>query len=158
MKANNGTMRTDTQFSVFLANKPAILAKICQRLADDKINIVAMSMMDSTEHGVLRVVAEDAERARESLAAVNVPTAETIVLLALLPNRPGALADVVARMAANHIGVNYAYCTTGAPGGKTTGVFCITDIRKATKILSERLPRRKSPATTARKVTRPRRR
>ena len=157
MKASNGTMKTDTQFSVFLANKPAVLAKVCQRLAADKINIVAMSMMDSTEHGVLRLVAEDSSRARESLATVDAPTAETTVLMATLPNRPGALADVVERLAASHIGVNYAYCTTGAPGGKTVGVFRVADLKKAEKILGERQPRRKEPVAKVRKVAGPKR-
>lgn len=158
MKASNGTIRTDIQFSVFMANKPSVLARVCQQLANDKVNIVAMSMMDATEHGVLRVVAEDTARARASLHTVDVPTAETQVLLATLPNRPGALADVVERLSTSHIGVNYAYCTTGAPGGKTTGVFCVTDIKKGTQILSERHPRRKPAATAVRQMGRARRR
>jgi len=149
MRANNGTTRNDTQFSVFLANKPTVLARVCQQLADDKINILALSMMDSTEHGVLRLVAESPDRARQCLARLNVPTAETTVLLTTLPNRPGALADVVQRLANNHIGVNYAYCTAGAPGGKALGIFRVSDLQKATKVLAERQPRRKfeTPAT-----------
>ena len=145
MKSSNGATRTDTQFSVFLANKPNILAQVCQRLADDKVNILALSMMDATEHGVLRLVVENPERARASLAAVNVPTAETTVLLTALPNHPGAMADVVERLASNHISVNYAYCTTGAPGGHTLGVFRVSDVKKATQLLDERKPRRKQP-------------
>ena len=90
--ALNGATRSDTQFSVFLANKPGVLARICQRLADDHVNIIALSMMDSSEHGVLRMVVENPERARQSLAAVNVSMTETTVLLATLPHRPGALA------------------------------------------------------------------
>jgi hypothetical protein len=118
MKANNGTTRNDTQFSVFLANKPTVLARVCQQLADDKINILALSMMDSTEHGVLRLVAESPDRARQCLARLNVPTAETTVLLTTLPNRPGALADIVQRLANNHIGVTYAYCTAAPPAAR----------------------------------------
>jgi hypothetical protein len=155
MKAN-GTMRSDTQFSVFLANKPVILARVCQQLADDKVNIVAMSMMDSTEHGVLRLVVEDVSKARHTFSSLNVPTAETTVLLATLPNRPGALADVVERLATSHVTVSYAYCTTGARAGKTTGVFRVSDIKKAEKILSERHPRRKT-SPEVRKTARGRR-
>lgn len=158
MRSSDGTTRTDTQFSVFLANKPLVLAQICQRLVDDKINIVAMSMMDSTEHGVLRLVVENPDRARRALAAVNVPTAENTVLLATLPNHPGALADVVERLASNHINVNYAYCTTGATGGRTVGVFRVSDMHKATQVLSERKPRRKTAATAVRTPNRARRR
>jgi hypothetical protein len=139
----NDAIRSDTQFSVSLVNKPGILARVCQRLAQDKINILALSMMDSTEHGVLRLVVEDPPLARKSLAALDVPTTETQVLVAAMPHRPGALADVVERLSAAHINVNYAYCTAGAPGGKTLGVFRVSDLSKAVSVMSERKPRRR---------------
>ena len=144
MKAStNGVTQADVQFSVFLANKPGVLARVCQRLADDHVNIVALSMMDATEHGVLRMVVQDPERARKSLVAVNVPMTESAVLLTTLPNRPGALADVVKRLSTHHISVNYAYLSTGAAGGKTIGVFRVSDMKKAAQLLSERRPQRK---------------
>ncbi len=139
----NGTPRTGVQFSVFLGNKPGMLARVCQQLAEDHINIVALSMMDSTEHGVMRLVVGDPDRARHSLATADATTAESQVLLMTLPNRPGALADVVQRLAANHINVNYAYMSAGAAGGKTTGVFRVSDMRKAVQVLGERRPQRK---------------
>ncbi len=148
MKNTNGTTRTETQFSVFLATKPKTLSRICQRLADDKVNIVALSMMDGSEHSVLRLVVENPEQARESLAAVNVPTAETTVLVTSLSNHPGAMADVVERLASDRIAVSYAYCTAGAAGGKSTGVFHVSDFKKAAKVLSERKPRRKQATST----------
>ena len=52
-------VRTAVQFSVFLVNKPGILAQVTRALADEKINIVAMTLVDSQEHGVLRLVAEN---------------------------------------------------------------------------------------------------
>lgn len=143
MKTNE--IRSDTQFSVFLVNKPGILARVCQKLAEDKVNLLALSMMDSTEHGVLRLVVEEPKKVRRSLAALDVPTTETQVLVATLSNRPGALADVVERLSASHINVNYAYCTGGAPGGKSLGVFRVSDLSKAVNVLSERKPRRKPP-------------
>jgi hypothetical protein len=144
MEAGNGTMRMDTQFSVFLANKPGVLAQVCRQLADDKVNIVAMCLMDSTEHGVLRLVTADMSQTRQALKALNVPTSESKVIVATLPNRPGALSDVVERLGANHVSVNYAYVTTGAPGGKTIGILSVSDPTKATKVLSERSARRRS--------------
>ncbi len=142
MDLNNGAVRTDTQFSVFLANKPGILAQVCRRLADDKINIVAMCLMDSTEHGVLRLITADLGQTRETLKALNLSTTESKVIIATLPNRPGALSDVVERLGASHVSVNYAYVTTGAPGGRTVGVLSVSDAQKASKLLTERSPRR----------------
>ncbi len=147
---SSNVLRTDTQFSVFLINKPGVLARVCQQLADNKVNIVALSMMDSTEHGVLRMVAEDADAARLALSTLDLPKQETSVLLASMPNRPGALADLVERLANDHINVHYAYCTTGAPGGKTLGVFKVSNHPRAVQILMERKPRRKESATAIR--------
>jgi hypothetical protein len=156
MKPSNGVSRTDTQFSVFLANKPNVLAQVCQQLADDKVNILALSMMDASEHGVLRLVVEEPERARRSLERLNLPVTETTVLLANLPNRAGSMADVVERLACNHVGVNYAYCTSGVGGGHSLGVFRVSDFKKAMQVLEERRPRRKQ-AAAARAVPRGRR-
>jgi len=150
-------VRSETQFSVFLVNKPGILARVCQCLANEKVNIVALSMMDSSEHGVLRMVVEDPPRARQALAGLDVPSTETQVLVALLPNRPGALADVVERLSRAHINVNYAYCTAGARGGKSLGVFRVSDLNKAMAVLSEPRPRRRPPLAPVRAEPRPRR-
>jgi hypothetical protein len=143
MSSTNG-LRTDTQFSVFLVNKPGVLASVAQSLADSKINIIAMSMMDSTEHGVIRIVAENPTRVRSAMRKINVTMTETTVLCATLPNRPGALADVVERLAEAHIDVNYAYCTTGAKGGRTLGIFKVGHTDKALKVLTERKTKRKT--------------
>ncbi len=150
MSTNSVPPRAETQHSVFLINKPGVLARVCQQLAADKINIVALSMMDSTEHGVLRIVAEDAARARTALAKLDLPSTEAQVLVVTLPNRPGAIADVVERLATEHINVNYAYCTTGAAGGKTLGILRVSDMNKAMQVLGERKPKRKETAQPVR--------
>jgi hypothetical protein len=151
------SLKSDTQFSVFLASKPGVLCQVVQQLATDKVNIVAMSMMDATEHGVLRLVAEDVDATRAALGALDLPKAETTVLTATLPNRPGALADVVERLDQEHIHVDYAYCTTGSRNGRTLGVFKVTNLTKAVQVLSERKPRRKTSATAIRANDRKRR-
>jgi hypothetical protein len=150
-------IRVDTQFSVFLVNKPGILARVCHQLAADKINIVALCMMDASEHGVLRLIVEDPVKMRQTLADLDVPSTETQVLVSTLPNRPGALADVVERLSGAHINVNYAYCTTGAPNGKSLGVFRVSDLIKAAGVLEERKPKRKDVTVTARAESRARR-
>lgn len=147
-----------TQFSVFLVNKPGVLARVCQQLADEKVNIVALTMMDATEHGVLRLVAAKPEEARTALAKLDVPSAETSVIAAGMPNRPGAMADVVQRLASGRVHIDYAYCTTGAVGGKTLGIFRVSDVNRAQKILSERKPQRKAKVkATSRRANRARR-
>ena len=128
-------MQVQTQFSVFLVNKPGILAQVTRALAEAKVNMVAMTLVDSQEHGVLRFVVEDAAKAREVVKKLNLPSTETEVLSMELSNRPGALADVAGLLGENHVNINYAYCTSGAPGGRTTGIFKVADLTKAQRIL-----------------------
>jgi len=134
-----------TQFSVFLVNKPGVLAQVTRALADSKVNIVAMTLVDSQEHGVLRFVAEDPAKARDVVRKLNLPTTETEVLGMELSNRPGALADVAGLLGENHVNINYAYCTSGAPGGRTTGIFKVADIKKAQQILKTDTSKHKEP-------------
>jgi hypothetical protein len=141
-----------TQFSVFLVNKPGILSRVCQELADKKINVVALTLMDSVEHGVFRLVAEDTLKARVILKALNLPTTETEVLAAEMPNRPGAMADLCGRLNSEHISIKYAYVTSGASGGRTIGIFKVDNLQKALKVAAPKKSSRKE--NNAARVTR----
>jgi hypothetical protein len=138
-------VRPIMQFSVFLVNKPGVLAQVTGALAAEKINLLAMTLVDSQEHGVLRMVAENATQAREVLTKLNLPMTETEVLCVDLPNRPGALADVATMLGKEHININYAYVTSGAPGGRTTGVFKVADQAKAMHVLKKTAAKHKEP-------------
>lgn len=128
-------MERQVQFSIFLVNKPGVLSQIFRELARAKVNITNIAMMDSTEHGVLRMVVDDARAARAVFAKLNIPGDETEVLAVALPNRPGAAADLCDRLAAAHINIGYMYCTGGAAGGKTVVVLKVPDLNKAMKVL-----------------------
>jgi hypothetical protein len=130
-------MYVTTQFSVFMVNKPGILAHILGELAKAKVNIIAMTVMDSVEHGVLRVVLDKPQVAEELLGKANLPVNKTEVLCVNLDNKSGALAVVAEKLATNHINISYAYCTAGAKGGRTTGILKVADVKKAMKILQE---------------------
>src|SRR3954463_6915738 len=138
-------IRTLTQFSVFLVNKPGVLAQVTRALADEKVNVIAMTLVDSQEHGVLRLVAPNPESTRKVLAKLNLPMTETDVLCMELSNRPGALADVAGVLGTNHVNINYAYCTSGAPGGHTTGIFKVADPTKAIRVLKTSGGKHKEP-------------
>ena len=128
-------MYLQTQFSVFLVNKPGVLAQVTGALAKAKINIIALTLMDSMEHGVLRLVCDDSVAARKVLGTAHDRWTETDVLVVELSNKPGAFSAVAQKLADNHINISYAYCTSGARGGKTNGVFKVADMKKAIKVL-----------------------
>jgi hypothetical protein len=125
------------QFSIFMVNKPGVLAQVLGEFARAKINVTAMTMMDSVEHGVLRVVVAAPERAKEVLSKLNMPYNQTEVLCVTLDNKAGAFAAVAEKLAKNHINISYAYCTAGAKGGRTTGVLKIADVKKAMRLLQQ---------------------
>ena len=129
-------IQVSVQYSIFLVNKPGVLAQVTKAIADAKVNVVAMTLVDSQEHGVLRVVASNPDITLRALQALNLPMTQTEVLCVELSNRPGALADVAQLLGTNHININYAYVTSGAPGGHTTGVFKVADQNKAIKLLT----------------------
>jgi hypothetical protein len=129
-------MYIDTQFSVFMVNKPGMLARVLAEFANSKVNIIAMTMMDSAEHGVMRVVAHPTAQVKAVLSALSMPYSDTDVLCVTLANHPGAFAEVVEKLAKNHINISYAYVTAGAKGGKTTGVLKVADVKKAMKLLT----------------------
>lgn len=128
-------MYVETQFSIFLVNKPGVLAAVTGALAKRRVNLVALTLMDSMEHGVLRIVTNDAETSREVLGQTHDRWTETDVLVLELANEPGAFASVAQALADEHVNISYAYCTGGARGGKTTAVFKVADLKKAQRIL-----------------------
>jgi len=130
-------MYVTTQFSIFMVNKPGVLAQVLGEFARAKINITAMTMTDSVEHGVMRVVFAAPTKAKEVLSKLNLHYNETEVLCVNLNNKAGALALVAEKLAKNHINITYAYCTAGAKGGRTTGVLKVADVKKAMRVLQQ---------------------
>lgn len=123
------------QFSVFLVNHPGVLSRVFRSLAKAKVNITSISMMDTTEHGVLRLVMDDPIAARAVFKQLEVPVSEAEVLAVTLPNRPGAVADICDRLTSKHVNIAYLYCTSGAVRGKTMVVIKVPDIKKAMRVL-----------------------
>lgn len=146
-------MQLVTQFSVFLVNKPGVLAQVTRQIAQAKVNVLGMTMMDSSEHGVLRLVSTNPDDLRVALASLNLPTTEAEVLLVSMANHPGALADVCSKLAENHINISYAYCTTGSPTGKAQGIFKVADTKKAMRVLQDKGPKRRDAVPPLRRPT-----
>ncbi len=130
-------METTRQVSVFLENKPGRLKNLLRALAREKVNIAAFTVMDSHEHSVLRFVVDDLNKTRQVLKGLSTPFAETEVMLVDLRNQPGELAHVCELLAAEHIHIEYVYCSSGGRNGKTAGIFKVSNAAKAMKVLGE---------------------
>ena len=136
-------METTKQISVFLENKPGRLANVLSALAHEKVNLTAMSVMDSHEHSVLRAVPNDLAKTIQVLDALNTRHAQADVLMVELRNQPGALAHLCEQLGQEHINIDYAYCSAGGRNGKTMGIFKVSNIEKAMRILNGEPPANK---------------
>ena len=128
-------METRKQITVFLENKPGRLAQVLSALAQNKINIVALALMDRQDQAVLRLVAEDEPATRKTLSGLNLQSAVADVLAVELKNQPGALARVCESLAGGKINIDYAYCSSGGRNGKVYGIFKVSNLDKAQRVL-----------------------
>jgi hypothetical protein len=128
-------MHVATQFSVFLINKPGVLASVTGALASAGVNLGALALMDSGEHGALRIVCDDPEKTRAVLTKTHDRWTETQVLVTELGNRPGSFAAVARALTDAGINVTYAYFSAEPHGGTTTTVLKVADLDKALKVL-----------------------
>jgi hypothetical protein len=129
-------METTKQVSVFLENKPGRLANVLRALEKQKINITGMTVMDSHEHSVLRLVTSDEAQTVAVLREMGANYTTTEVLLVELRNQPGALAHLCETLAAGHINIDYCYISAGGRNGKTYGIFKVSSVEKAQRVLS----------------------
>jgi hypothetical protein len=130
-------MLLQKQITVFLENKPGRLAQLLSELARIKINIIALTVMDRHEHGVLRVVTDDPAATVKALGALNAHLTESEVLAVELRNHPGALAHICETLAEEHVNIEYAYCSSGGRNGKVYGIFKVSNLEKAQRVLND---------------------
>ena len=143
-------MQTSKQLSVTLVNKPGRLANVLSALTKEKVNCLAMSVMNTGDRGTLRIVPDDVNAATEVLEKMNIRFELADVLLAPVPSQNGALSKVCERLAAEHMNIDYVYCALGSHGKSKGGglvVIKVNDLAKAGRILSENggATRRKLP-------------
>jgi len=104
-----------TQFSVVLVNKAGELAKVAQVLGRARVNIEALALTDGIHTGIVKLVVDDAKRARAALKRARLPFSEQRVLAVSLEDEPGALAKLCARLAKRGLSIDYVYGSSG-PG------------------------------------------
>jgi len=132
-------MQTAKQLSVSLVNKPGRLATLLTALSKEKVNLRALSVMDSSDRGTLRFVPDDADAAKEVLEKSNLRFDTSDVLLADVPNQPGAFRNICEKLAAEHLNIDYAYCSFNCGGARAgaMAVIKVNDLAKAQRVLSE---------------------
>ena len=111
------------QLSMFLENKPGRLSEPCRILADAGINILTLSLADTQQFGILRLIVRDWQRAKEALEKSGAVVNITEVVATEVEDTPGGLAHVLESIEAARINIEYMYAFTFRNGDKATLVF-----------------------------------
>ena len=124
------------QLSAFLQNEPGRLAMPVRALAEGEIDIRALSIADTTDFGILRLLVSDAARAKEILESQRYAAGITEVTVVAVPDVPGGLSDVLTLLAAEGIDIEYMYSLIGRGEDKAYMVFRVSDGKKLHTVLT----------------------
>ena len=123
------------QISMFLENRPGQLSAVCKNLADADINIATLSLADTSDFGIVRMIVDDHEKARAVLSgkghAVNVRE----VVAVCVPDRPGGMAEVMTVLDNAGVNIEYSYAFAFHKGEKAVLVFRFSDSAKGESAL-----------------------
>lgn len=97
------------QISVFIGNRKGRLAELTRLLADNGVNIRALSLADSESFGILRIIVDDTDAVAKLLTDNGLTVSVNSMLSVIIPDRPGGLADMLAVLAEKDISVEYMY-------------------------------------------------
>jgi len=126
-----------TQLSVFLENSQGRLARLTQVLGDAGIDLKAVSVADTTGFGILRVIVEEPERARQILREAGFHATLTQVLGVRVADIPGGLSKVLGILDRAQISVEYLYSFTKASPEEVLILIHVSDPSYAEQILAE---------------------
>lgn len=125
------------QLSVFLANQPGTLAAVGDALAREGINIFALTVSDTVDHAVVRMVVSDPDRALHLCEQRGTLAITTDVLAIDSDNQPGSLAKLARTLAAAEINIEYAYFATSPRSAQGLLVLRVSDPGRAMEVLAQ---------------------
>lgn len=126
------------QISVFLENKAGRLAHVTKVLGEAAINIRALSIADTSDFGILRLIVSDPDKAYKILKEAGFTVSETEVIAVQVPDSPGGLATVLEQMSEENLNIEYLYAFLGTSENDALVIFKVEDIEKARKAFVER--------------------
>lgn len=125
------------QISVFIENKPGRLTEIVKTLSTNGIDIRALSVADTTDFGILRIIVNDPEAAIKVLKAEGVTVSKTEVIGVSFDDKTGALANVLEILSGAGIAVEYAYAFMTHSTDNSSVILRVEDNEKAVKVLTD---------------------
>lgn len=124
------------QLSVFLENRAGRLAEVIHSLAEAGINIRALSLADTSDFGILRMIVCDQEKARTILKDKGFTLGSTSVVAVEVPDEPGGLDSVLQLVSRNGINVEYMYAMVRKEHGRAVMIFRFDKVDEAVELLA----------------------
>ncbi|HHV61364.1 MAG TPA: ACT domain-containing protein [Firmicutes bacterium] len=124
------------QISIFLENKSGRLAAVTRLLGENDINIRALSIADTTDFGILRLIVNEPEKAYDILKREGFTVSVTDVIAVAVHDRPGGLAEVLAILEDAGMNIEYLYAFTGKSAGDALVIFRVEDPDEAIGVLT----------------------
>lgn len=125
------------QISVFLENRNGQLAEITGLLAENKINLRAISIAETADYGVLRIIADDSEKAKNALLQNGNIIKVNPVTVVAVPDKPAGLSELLNMLAKSDVSIEYMYSLFTHQNDKAYMVFRVTDYDNFINLLSK---------------------
>ena len=125
------------QISIFIENKSGRLAEITGILGDNNVNIRALSLADTSDFGILRLIVDDSEKALKVLKEKRFTVSITNVIGVAVSDSPGGLTAILQILDKNNVNVEYMYAFVERSGDNAVIIFRFDDIDEAIKALTD---------------------
>ncbi|MCW8859300.1 MAG: ACT domain-containing protein [Deltaproteobacteria bacterium] len=125
------------QISIFIENKSGRLAEVCGILGQAGVNIRALSLADTSDFGILRLIVKDSEKALKVLREHNFTVSKTEVIGVEVPDSPGGLSTILQILDRNNVNVEYMYAFVERSGDNAVIIFRFDDVDEAITALSK---------------------
>ncbi|MBO7473780.1 MAG: amino acid-binding protein [Ruminococcus sp.] len=125
------------QISVFIDNKPNQLAGVMRMMKESKINARALTVADTKDFGILRMIVNDTDKAVEKLKAASFAVAVTEIVAISIPDSPGQLSRVLDILGSRNVNIEYLYTFLGKSDRSVSFVIRVDDNENASEALTD---------------------
>lgn len=126
------------QISVFIENRPGRLAEVSRTLGNAGVNMRALTLADTTDFGILRIIVNDVDKAVEALKEKNFPVGKTDVVAVEVVDNPGGLASILEIIYQANINVEYMYAFLERHKDNAIIIFRFDDLDQAIRVLEDK--------------------
>ncbi len=130
-------MANAKQISVFVDNKPAQLAGVMELIKESGVNVRALSLADTSDFGILRMIVQDTDKAVSVLKSASYAVTVTEILVISIPDAPGQLSRVLDILGSHNVNLEYLYAFTGVFDNTACFAIRVDDNASAVKVLTD---------------------